>query len=67
MKKFEITGTYKQPGSYKQKDAEKKFTKNVNSENEETAKEKVFSLIGGKQRIIRRNITILEVKEVETK
>ncbi len=59
MKKFEVNGTYKQ------KSEEKKFLKRVNAENKENATEKVLSLIGGKQRIIRRNITINEVKEVE--
>ncbi len=58
MQKFEIKGTYKQ------KEEEKKFTKIVNSENKDTAKEKILSLIGGKQRIIRRNIKINEIKEV---
>ena len=59
MKKFELSGTYKQKGE------QKKFTKIVNSENSEKAKEKILSLMGGKQKIPRRNISIIEAKEVE--
>jgi ribosomal protein L20A (L18A) len=54
MKKFIVKGKYNKNG-------EQKFEKMVNAENEENAKEKILSLIGGKQKIIRRNITINEV------
>lgn len=58
MKKFEIKGTFKQK-------KEGVFTKIVNAENEEKAKEKTLSLLGGKQKICRRNIIITEIKEVK--
>jgi ribosomal protein L20A (L18A) len=59
MKKFEVKGTYKQQNE------EKKFTKIVNSEDNEKAKEKTLSLIGGKQKIPRRNIKIETIDEVK--
>ncbi len=57
--KFEIKGTYKQ------KKEDNKFTKIVNAEKEENAREKILSLMGGKQKIPRRNINIKEIKEVK--
>ncbi len=44
---------------------EKKFSKQVNSFNENTAIEQVLSLFGSKNKIKRRNIEINEVKEVK--
>ncbi|MDD3083597.1 MAG: 50S ribosomal protein L18Ae [Candidatus ainarchaeum sp.] len=58
MKKFEVKG------EYKQKNEKNKFVKIINCKNQEDAKENVFSLIGGKQKIPRRNIKILEITEV---
>ena len=51
MKTFEAKGTY-------QKNGTAKFTKTVKAENEKMAKEYIYSLIGGKQNISRRKITI---------
>ncbi len=41
------------------------FTKYVRALNEEQAKEKVYMDLGSKNKIKRRNITILEIKEVD--
>ncbi len=55
MKLFEVKGTYKKSTEAK------KFTKSVKAESEKLAKEKIFSQIGGKQRIPRRMIIIESV------
>ena len=55
MKVFEATGTYNKNGI-------SKFTKKVKAENEKMAKEYIYSLIGGKQNISRRNITIESIQ-----
>ena len=51
MKVFEAVGTYNKNGTTK-------FTKTVKAENEKMAREYIYSLIGGKQQIGRRNINI---------
>lgn len=56
LKVFDVKGKFK-------KGTEQKFDKQVQAEDKEKAKEKALSLIGGKQKIKRRNITIEEVKE----
>ena len=55
MKNFEAKGTYAKNGVVQ------KFAKEVHAENEKLAREKVLSLVGGKQRIRRKDITISEV------
>ncbi len=57
--KFEIKGTFKQQGE------DQGYTKLLNAENEKMAREKIYSLFGGKQKIARRNITISEIKEAK--
>lgn len=59
MKKFEIIGIFKKHG------IEHKYTKIIEAENEEQAKEKNYSLFGGNQKIPRRNITIETLKEAK--
>jgi len=51
MKVFEAKGTFGKEGV-------SKFTKTVKAENEKMAREYIYSLIGGKQNISRRDITI---------
>ena len=57
-KKFEVQGKIKGK-------QEKKFSKTVNSLNENTAIERVLSLFGSKNKLKRRDIEINEVKEVK--
>jgi len=59
MKNFEVQG------KIKNRKTGKKFSKKVDSANENTAIEKVLALFGSKNRIKRRNIEINEVKEVK--
>ncbi len=59
MAKYELKGTYKKSGETQ------KYTKEVIAASEKLAKEKTYSLIGGKQRILRNHITIDEVKVVK--
>ena len=59
MKVFEAKGIFKNNGE------EHKYTNKVSAENEKLAIQKVFSTIGGKQKILRRNIQIIDIKEVK--
>ena len=59
MKNFEVTGTFKQQGN------DQKFTKTIKATDDTNAKELAYALIGGKQKIQRRNITILDIKEAK--
>lgn len=56
--KYEVKGYFKMGRTSHQK-----FTKQVEAENEEFAKEKIYSIIGSKHRVKRRNIEIKEIKE----
>ena len=58
MKVFEAKGTYNKNGTTK-------FSKTVKAENEKMAREYIYSLVGGKQKISRRNINIEEVVEAK--
>lgn len=62
MKVYVVSGTFKMGLNKKQK-----FEKEVASENENGAKEKVYSLIGSKHRVERRLIKIESVKEINPK
>lgn len=55
--KYEVKGTFKHKGK------QQKYTKEVYSESEKLAKEKILSLIGGKQKIKRKDIMINEIYE----
>ena len=57
MKNYEIAGTYSKKGKTHG------FAKTVIAEDADKAKEACYSLIGGKQRIKRKDIAIKEVKE----
>jgi ribosomal protein L20A (L18A) len=59
LKKFEVQGKIKSDKM------EKKFSKIIDSINENTAIDKVLGLFGSKNRIKRRDIEINEVKEVK--
>ncbi|MFH1391288.1 MAG: 50S ribosomal protein L18Ae [Candidatus Diapherotrites archaeon] len=50
-------------GIFKEKQEEKKFSKEINAVNESFAKEKAFSLIGSKHKLNRHHITINEISE----
>ncbi len=56
-KTFTITGTYRE------KNEDKKFTKELNAFNENFAKEKVLSQIGSKHKIARNGIKISSIAE----
>jgi len=58
MKTFEAKGTYNKSKTVK-------FTKKIKATNEKLAREYTYSLIGGKQKIARRNINIEEIKEAK--
>lgn len=49
-------------GEYKINKQNKKYTKNIKAINENMAKEKIYTEIGAKQKIKRRDITIKEIK-----
>lgn len=55
---------YEVNGSYKEKSLWKKFSKEVNAESEEYAKEKTLCIIGSKHNVRRKDIRIEEVKKV---
>ena len=57
MINFVVTGTFKAGHS------REKFTKNVESQNEKNAREKVYSIFGSKHGIKRSMINIDAVKE----
>ncbi len=59
MKIFEINGEFERKGE------KQKFKKELKAESEKLAIENTYCLIGGKQKIPRRKITIIEVKEVK--
>ncbi len=56
-KTFTITGTYRE------KDADKKFSKEIKAVNEGYAREKTLSQIGSKHGVNRHGIRIAAVKE----
>ena len=56
---------YEFSGKYIERREEKKFTKSNSASNEARAKELLYSLMGSKHRIGRRNIIIGECKEKE--
>lgn len=58
MKVFEAKGTYTKNGTTT-------FVKTIKAENEKMAREYIYSLIGGKQKITRKNILIEEIKEAK--
>ena len=58
MKTFEAKGTYNKNGITK-------VAKQVHAENEKMAKEYIYSLVGGKQKIPRRKINIEEIVEAK--
>jgi len=57
MKNYEVTGTYSKKGLIH------KFTKTVLADDKEKAKEVCYSLMGGKQKIKRKDITMSDIKE----
>jgi ribosomal protein L20A (L18A) len=59
MKIYEIKGTIKD------RRGTTKFTKQVRAEDENKVREKTLSLIGSKQKIPRRNIELIEIKEAK--
>ena len=59
MKNFEVKGTFNHNG------VNQKFTKLIKASDDKGAKELVYTLIGGKQKIQRRNINILEIAEAK--
>jgi ribosomal protein L20A (L18A) len=59
MKTYKINGTYKHRGE------REKFSKTIKSEDEKTAREFTLCLLGGKQKIPRRNIEIETIDEVK--
>jgi len=58
MKNFVVKGTFKAGHEWET------FTKNVESQNEKNAREKVYSIFGSKHRIKRFLIKINDVTEV---
>ncbi len=54
--KYTATGEYTKSGTTD------KFTKTVDAKDEKMAKEKIYAELGSKQGIIRKNITIGELK-----
>jgi large subunit ribosomal protein LX len=59
MKTYEAKGTFEKNGQIGT------YTKIIQAENENLAKEKVFTLVGGKQKIKRGKMTITEIKEAK--
>jgi len=53
---------YEIVGEYKINKQNKKYTKSIKAINENMAKEKIYTEIGAKQKIKRRDITIKEIK-----
>ena len=59
MKSYEAKGTFEKNGETGN------FVKTISALNENLAKEKIYSLIGGKQKIKRGKIVIEELKEAK--
>ncbi len=59
MKVFRVAGLYSPKGKKWYK-----FTKDVVAEEEDSAKEKIYSIIGSKYGIKRRLVDIKEIKEI---
>jgi ribosomal protein L20A (L18A) len=59
MKLYETQGTFKHRGEAQ------KFTKIVKAKDEKEANELVYCLLGGKQKIPRRNIEVTSVVEAK--
>jgi large subunit ribosomal protein LX len=57
--------TYETKGTYEKNREIGEFTKTVQALNENLAKEKLYTLIGGKQKIKRDKIKITEIKEAK--
>ena len=55
--------TFTVSGTFKEKNEQKKFTKEMHAVNENFAREKVFSQIGSKHGIARNGIKIISVAE----
>lgn len=55
--------TYTMKGTYRQKNREMTFSKDLKALNENHAKEKLFSTVGSKHKIKRNAITIKEAAE----
>lgn len=59
MAMYEIKGTYTKSG------VKEKYTKTIEAKSEKLAKEKAYSLIGGKQKILRIHMTVDEIKVIK--
>jgi ribosomal protein L20A (L18A) len=55
---------FKATGVITQGDKISKFTKNVHGKDEAEARELIYCLVGGKEKLPRRYITINDIKEV---
>ncbi len=58
-KKYEFSGKYFEGGE------EKKFTKSISASNEARAREILYSMMGSKHRLARRNINIEACEEIK--
>lgn len=56
---YEIKGKFKMGRNKNQK-----FSKEVEAKNKEFAKEKIYSILGSKHRVKRRDIEIWEIKQI---
>ncbi len=59
MKVYRVKGTFKMGRGWQ------KFTKDIMDENEERAREKILSIMGSKHRVLRTNIKIDYINEVD--
>ena len=59
MKSFEVNGTFKE------RENQKKFSKTLQAENQERAREKALSIIGSKHKTKRIHINIESIKEAK--
>lgn len=58
MKVFRVNGTFRMGRNWQD------FTKEILSESEEAAEEKILSIIGSKHRVKRTNVNIEDINEI---
>jgi len=56
---------YEVKGTYTKSRVKEKYTKTIEATSEKLAKEKAYSLIGGKQRILRAHMSVDEIKVIK--
>ncbi len=65
FKKVRIMKVYRVKGTFRMGREWQKFTKDILDESEEGAREKILSIMGSKHRVLRTNINLDDINEVD--